>query len=416
MLTLNGERAALWRAWKRRDENYLAVARECRNVGIHWKNCKTLIRAKRNAGEHITVATWAKTHAPVSDRWLDKYAEFASRWDDFQSAWKWAQAQPYTSDRRPGLHGFFDLMQSHVIEQHYARARAAVARRPAGFQNSVRKAGSATSPTDTVTDLTSTAQLIMGDFAETSPIHTADATADVVIADVPYFIRNGDDLNTTDYYLAHNGMAPRLREDWDQFNSIEDYEHHAERWLTEIMRCLKEDGSAFIFGIFTNLPLIARLCQMRGHLIVGEIVWVLRNSRPVVARRRLQQSHQGILWVVKNPKAYRFNYDHCKHADHPQDYFSTRGKQMRDVWDIPAAPQENRYGHPSPKPLAVYQRLLEVAGKPGGLLIDAFSGSGTGAIAAMRWGMSSISIERDPVYCDMIRRRVADELKRTPTP
>ena len=88
MLTLSGERAALWRAWKRRDENYLAVARECRNIGIHWKNCKTLIRAKRNAGEHITVAAWAKTHAPVSDRWLDKYAEFSSRWDEFQAAWK----------------------------------------------------------------------------------------------------------------------------------------------------------------------------------------------------------------------------------------------------------------------------------------------------------------------------------------
>ena len=414
MLTLSGERAALWRAWKRRDENYLAVARECRNIGIHWSNCKTLIRAQRKAGEHITVAAWAKTHAPVSDRWLDKYAEFASRWDEFQAAWRWLQTQPYTPDRRPGLHSFFDLMQSHAIGQQYARARAAVARRPAGFQNSVRKAGSATSQNAEVIDLTPTARLIEGDVVEMLQMHTGDATADVVIADVPYFIRAGD-LNTTDYYLELNGMTPRLREKWDQFDDIEDYEYHAERWLTEIMRCLKRDGSAFIFGIFTNLPLIARLCQMHGHLIVGEIVWVLRNSRPVVARRRLQQSHQNILWIVRNPKDYRFNYDDCKHADHPQDYFSTRGKQMRDVWDIPAASRENRYGHPSPKPVAVYQRLLEVAGKPGGLLIDAFSGSGTGAIAAMRSGMSSISVERDPVYCDMIRRRVADELKRIPT-
>ena len=110
MLTLNGERAALWRAWKRRDVNYLAVARECRNIGIHWKNCKTLIRAKkRNAGERVTVAAWAKVHAPVSDRWLDKYAEFSDRWDEFQAAWKWLQTQPYTPDRRPGLHCFFDL-------------------------------------------------------------------------------------------------------------------------------------------------------------------------------------------------------------------------------------------------------------------------------------------------------------------
>ena len=217
-------------------------------------------------------------------------------------------------------------------------------------------------------DLTPTARLIVGDVVEALQMHAADATADVVIADVPYFIRAGDDLSTTDYYLALNGMTPRLREEWDQFDGIEDYEQQAERWLTEIMRCLKKDGSAFIFGIFTNLPLIARLCQIHGHLIVGEIIWVLRNSRPVVARRRLQQSHQNILWIVRHPKAYRFNYHDCKHADHPQDYFSTRGKQMRDVWDIPAAPQENRYGHPSPKPLAVYQRLLEVAGKPGGLL------------------------------------------------
>jgi hypothetical protein len=162
VLTLNGECTALWRAWKRRDQNYLAVARECRAIGIHWKNCKALIRAKRNAGEHITVAAWAKAHAPVSDRWLDKYAEFSSRWDEFQAAWKWVQMQPYTPDRRPGLHSFFDLMQSHVIDRRYARARAAVARRPTGFQNSVRETRSATNPTVEVLDLTPTTRVIVG--------------------------------------------------------------------------------------------------------------------------------------------------------------------------------------------------------------------------------------------------------------
>jgi DNA modification methylase len=55
---------------------------------------------------------------------------------------------------------------------------------------------------------------------------------------------------------------------------------------------------------------------------------------------------------------------------------------------------------------------LDVAGKPGGLLLDLFSGSGTGAVAALTWGMRSISIERELAYVQMIRERVAAEVRR----
>ena len=54
---------------------------------------------------------------------------------------------------------------------------------------------------------------------------------------------------------------------------------------------------------------------------------------------------------------------------------------------------------------------MDVAGKPGGLLLDLFSGSGTGAVAASSWGMRSISIERDNAYVQMIRERVATEVQ-----
>jgi site-specific DNA-methyltransferase (adenine-specific) len=81
---------------------------------------------------------------------------------------------------------------------------------------------------------------------------------------------------------------------------------------------------------------------------------------------------------------------------------------LRDVWDIPANGHENKAcRHPSPKPLAVLARILDVAGKPGGLLLDLFSGSGTGAVAASEWGMRSVSIEREAAYVQMIRQRAA---------
>ena len=142
------------------------------------------------------------------------------------------------------------------------------------------------------------------------------------------------------------------------------------------MRCLSRDGSAFIFGCFHNIGLINRICQIKGYQIINEIVWAVRNSRPNATAMKLQHSHHNILWVGKGMGNYRFNYRACKECDYPSDYFAGRGKQLRTVWDIPAAPHENKpYRHPSPKPLAVCQRMRDVAGKPGGLLLDMFSGS-----------------------------------------
>jgi site-specific DNA-methyltransferase (adenine-specific) len=99
----------------------------------------------------------------------------------------------------------------------------------------------------------------------------------------------------------------------------------------------------------------------------------------------------------------RGNYD---------DWLSSKNQQLRDVWDIPANGHENKGRHPSPKPLAVIERILDVAGKPGGLLLDLFSGSGTAVIAASRWGMRSVSAEREAAYVQMIRERVATEVRR----
>jgi DNA modification methylase len=245
--------------------------------------------------------------------------------------------------------------------------------------------------------------------------HVADGVADLAIADAPYWLSRYCHSSGADRNYALAGMVPRFDEEWDKFDSVPHYESVAEKWLMEVVRCLNSQGSAFIFGSYQNIGLINRICQMREIYIINQIAWVVRNSRPNAAASKLQPSHHAILWVAKAMGQYRFNYRDCKRRDYANDYFAERGKQLRDTWDIPAAPHENkRYGHPSPKPLAVYARCLDTAGKVGGLILDLFSGSGTGIVAAMRFGMESLSIEREPRYCDMIRRRVADEIETRP--
>ena len=418
MLTLRGEKTALWKAWRRKDQTFYQCALECRAIGIHWSNIKSIITARRKAGEDITIQRWATQHAPVSIRWLNEYSEFANRWTEFLETWRWSQSMPYSPERKAGLHTFQDLMLAKQRYDSVSRARQTSfggrgERITGGNGNSVPKTGTGT--IGSVEQLTPTVRLICGDVAEMLKRHVPDGAADVAIADPPYWLSRYYHTSGADrcYHLA--GMTQRFDADWDRFESVEHYEREAERWLTEVMRCLSPEGSAFICGTFHNIGLINRICQMHDFFIVNEIVWAVRNSRPNASTMRLQASHHNVLWVAKEIGRYRYNYRACKQADYAGDYFSGRGRQMRSVWDILAAPHENKlYGHPSPKPVALFDRMLDVAGVPGGLLLDLFSGSASATIAAMRWGMESIAIERQPDYCDMIRRRVADELKRRP--
>ena len=47
MQTLNGEKQALWKAWRRKNQSEWQTALECRAIGQHWSNIKAIIKARR---------------------------------------------------------------------------------------------------------------------------------------------------------------------------------------------------------------------------------------------------------------------------------------------------------------------------------------------------------------------------------
>ncbi|ECZ5235298.1 site-specific DNA-methyltransferase [Salmonella enterica subsp. enterica serovar Enteritidis] len=56
--------------------------------------------------------------------------------------------------------------------------------------------------------------------------------------------------------------------------------------------------------------------------------------------------------------------------------------------------------HPSTKPVELWEKLMSNSGRPGDLVVDAFSGSGTTIIAADRLGMCARVVELEPKYVD----------------
>ncbi|HVH73347.1 MAG TPA: site-specific DNA-methyltransferase [Stellaceae bacterium] len=79
---------------------------------------------------------------------------------------------------------------------------------------------------------------------------------------------------------------------------------------------------------------------------------------------------------------------------------------MRPVWsDIKGA--SLREGHPAPFPPELAERLVRMFSFAGDTVLDPFAGSGSTAVAAIRAGRNSISVEIEEEYLNAATRRAA---------
>jgi site-specific DNA-methyltransferase (adenine-specific) len=94
------------------------------------------------------------------------------------------------------------------------------------------------------------------------------------------------------------------------------------------------------------------------------------------------------------------------------------GKQMTDVWQLPAiAKWEKSCGkHPTQKPLSVLTRIIRASTPPGAWILDPFSGSATTGIAASLLHRNFLGLEIEPDFLAMGKARreelEADEVRR----
>lgn len=69
-------------------------------------------------------------------------------------------------------------------------------------------------------------------------------------------------------------------------------------------------------------------------------------------------------------------------------------------------------GHPCPKPLAFWTKVVRSASLAGETVLDPFMGSGTTGVAAVNLGRKFIGVEREEQYFEIACRRISDALAR----
>lgn len=188
---------------------------------------------------------------------------------------------------------------------------------------------------------------------------------------------------------------------------------------------------------------VAFALQDDGWTLRNDIIWHKPNPMPMSVKDRLNAAHEHVFLFSKS-RRYWFDLDpirdeprmtaddiaRASRTDHAPNQYVTaatgntrasrsrpisevmgsfdevKGRNPGDVWTIPTQPFPG--AHFATFPVALPERCILAGCKPGGTVLDPFSGSGTTGLAAAKHGRRYVGIDLNPDYLELsLRTRLA---------
>lgn len=231
----------------------------------------------------------------------------------------------------------------------------------------------------------------MDDLIEKYP----DGIFDMIFADPPYFLSNGGiTCNAGKMTIVDKGK-------WDKSKGVNENHKFNLDWLSRCQKLLKPNGTIWVSGTHHIIYSVGFAMQQIGMKILNDIIWEKPNPPPNLSCRYFTHSTEIIIWAAKNSKSkHIFNYELMRTLNF--------GKQMKTVWKIPAAGNdEKKYGkHPTQKPIKLLERIILASTNKKDIIFDPFSGSSTTGIAALKLNRFFIGCELESKYIDLSIKRI----------
>lgn len=244
-----------------------------------------------------------------------------------------------------------------------------------------------------------------------------DNSIDLIFADPPYWMRVEGVLNRVE-----GTEFDGCQDDWDQFNTLDDYNEFTKNWLSECYRILKNDGSFWVIGGMQCIYSIGGIMQELGFWFINDVIWYKSNPTPNFAGTRLTNSHETLIWATKSKKSkFCFHYKTGKELNHENvsdtEYDKGIRKQMGSVWRFPVCSGNERLKdgngeklHSTQKPEEMLYRIIALTSDEKDIVLDPFGGTMTTAAVAKKMGRQYIAIEQDKKYVEYGQKRL-DEIK-----
>lgn len=210
---------------------------------------------------------------------------------------------------------------------------------------------------------------------------------DLIFADPPY------NLSDKKYITVQNGKPVKCdKGEWDKIENIQDFNL---TWMKECVRVLKPGGTIWISGTLHNHPYVGVALKELNLWILNDVIWFKPNATPLLSKNRFAPSTE-LIWVAAKSKKYYFGYDIAKKIN--------GGKQMRNLWIINA--KRHITPHPTEKPEALLERVIQIGTQENFMVLDPFMGSGTTGVMAKKYNRNFIGIEIDSKYFEIATERI----------
>lgn len=171
---------------------------------------------------------------------------------------------------------------------------------------------------------------------------------------------------------------------------------------------------------------VAIALQDDGWILRNEIIWSKPNAMPESVTDRLSTRYEHVFLLARSTR-YWFDLDAIRAPHAPNTLRAStirsgyvapgqtpnvksrptgeRGANPGDVWSIGTRPYPEAHFAVMAPGLA--ERCIKAGCKPGGTVLDPFSGSGTTGAAARMLGRQHIGIDLNPAYHDLAIARFA---------
>jgi site-specific DNA-methyltransferase (adenine-specific) len=219
---------------------------------------------------------------------------------------------------------------------------------------------------------------------------------------------------------------------YDDRRSADDYLAWSRRWMAEVVRVLRPDGTFWLaIGDEYAAELKVTATRELGLTCRSWVVWYYTFG--VNCRQKFSRSHAHLFHFVRDPAAFTFNTDAIRVPSARELVYGDRradpaGRLPDDTWilrpqDLPegfAADGDTWYfprvcgtfkersgWHGCQMPEQLLGRIVRASSMPGDLVLDPFAGSGTTLAVARKLGRRYLGCELSPQYAARIRERLA---------
>lgn len=183
--------------------------------------------------------------------------------------------------------------------------------------------------------------------------------------------------------------------------------------LTEALRLLKSTGSFFFHIDYREVHYCKILLDefFGRESFMNEIIWAYDYGAR--SKKKWSAKHDNILWYVKNPKKYTFNYEEMDRIPYMAPGLvgaekAARGKTPTDVWWHTIVPTngKERTGYATQKPRGILDRIIKVHSNPRDSVLDFFAGSGTTGESAALLGRNCTLVDKSIDAIKVMTRRL----------